>query len=126
MKLKMCKQVPKGIIINSNFFPPVNSGWLVLGGVYDSASDSVDQSGGMTGRLSHTYISSKALSQSEVSTLVNDRTAIPADPISGFTVAMATGATAATDYESELAAGVCLSSSGCKSLDASEFTCRPT
>ncbi|GFS01103.1 EGF-domain, multiple [Elysia marginata] len=93
-------------------------GWLVLGGTYDSASKSVDQSGGMTGRLSHTYISSKALSQSEVSTLASDRTAVPADPISGFTVAMATGATAATDYDSELAGGVCLSSSGCKSLDA--------
>ncbi|XP_012939834.1 sushi, von Willebrand factor type A, EGF and pentraxin domain-containing protein 1, partial [Aplysia californica] len=93
-------------------------GWLVLGGVYDSASGRVDQSGGMTGRVSRVYISDNALSSAEVAGLVADTTQVPNGAISGYTVAMATGSTAPVDHNSDISSGLCFSASNCRSIDS--------
>ena len=78
----------------------------------------------MTGRLSRVWLTRQAVDAVQVAVLINSRDAVPDTAIQGYTVAMATGRTAAVDHNSELSSDVCLDSTSCRRLDDSKLQLR--
>ena len=106
-----------------NFCPC--SGWLVLGGTYDTTSGTVDRSNGMVGRLSRLHISTSSLSSADVSRLYADTSFVPAGSQLLLTKDLLNATSAAVDYESQLTQGLCLTSISCRSIDQGNVTPRP-
>nr|KAG5694507.1 hypothetical protein BaRGS_030382 [Batillaria attramentaria] len=95
-------------------------GWLVLGGRYNTTTDTVDRSAGMAGRLSRLHISTEALSSSDVSSLYADFSLVPSGAQRALTKHLLKGAYSAVDYNSQLTLGYCRTQSGCRSIDQGE------
>ncbi|KAK7480215.1 hypothetical protein BaRGS_00028491, partial [Batillaria attramentaria] len=92
-------------------------GWLVLGGRYNTTTDTVDRSAGMAGRLSRLHISTEALSSTDVSNLYADFSLVPSGAQRALTKHLLKGAYSAVDYNSQLTLGYCRTQSGCRSID---------
>ena len=98
------------------------SGWLVLGGTYDTTSGTVDRSNGMVGRLSRLHISTSPLSSADVSRLYADTSFVPTGSQLLLTKDLLNATSAAVDYESQLTQGLCLTSATCRSIDQGNVT----
>ncbi|XP_070201910.1 uncharacterized protein [Littorina saxatilis] len=92
-------------------------GWVVVGGTYDTVSQSIDRSDGMVGRLSRLHVGTSSMSSSDVSRLYSDTTFVPTGSQRQLTKSLLTGTEAAVDYHSQLTQGECLSATTCRSID---------
>ncbi|XP_050415876.2 uncharacterized protein LOC126829791 [Patella vulgata] len=92
--------------------------WLVLGGTWNSATKSIDQSSSMTGRISRMFVTASTFSTAERISLDSTLTYVPSNAIQEFTSGILDGVNALVDYNSELNVGGCYVNDTCTPLTA--------